>query len=81
MALIDHTITFTRRRTNVQLEQAFEKHSQYLEEKAKQGKCCSYVETGAHPTDDWHLCLRTKGHKGYHKDEFTNFSWKWEQVE
>lgn len=78
MPVIDHSATFIRSRANERAKETEERRNQFLEEKTRQGKCCSYVETGTHPIDDWHLCLRPKSHKGYHKDEFTNFQWRWD---
>lgn len=57
----------------------FEKENQRLEERMRATKCCALVTTGAHPEHDTHLCLRKKGHKGYHQDKNTGLSWKWEE--
>lgn len=57
----------------------FEEENQRLEARMCATKCCDFITTGAHPEHDTHLCLRKKGHKGYHQDKTTGFSWRWEE--
>lgn len=57
----------------------FEEENQRLEARMSAAKCCELITTGAHPEHDTHLCLRKKGHKGYHQDKITGFNWKWEE--
>lgn len=59
--------------------QRFEEENQRLEARMSATKCCELITTGAHPEHDTHLCLRKKGHKGYHQDKNTGLSWKWEE--
>ncbi|HAT1186897.1 hypothetical protein ACL1IT_01105 [Corynebacterium striatum] len=56
----------------------FEEENQRLEAHTRDTYCCTLITTGAHPEHDTHLCLRKKGHKGYHQDKNTGFNWKWE---
>lgn len=58
----------------------FEEENQRLEARMCATKCTEFITTGAHPEHDTHLCLRKKGHKGYHQDKTTGFSWRWEQA-
>ncbi|MHB2251407.1 hypothetical protein [Corynebacterium aurimucosum] len=57
----------------------FEEENQRLEAHMLATKCCTLISTGAHPEHDTHLCLRKKGHQGYHQDKTTGFSWRWEE--
>lgn len=58
----------------------FEEENQRLEAHTRDTKCCALIVTGAHPEHGTHLCLRKKGHKGYHQDKTTGFNWKWEET-
>ncbi|MBF9011325.1 hypothetical protein [Corynebacterium phoceense] len=58
----------------------FEEENQRLEAHTRATKCTEFITTGEHPEHDTHLCLRKKGHKGYHQDKTTGFSWKWEEA-
>lgn len=78
MVLIDHTVTFQKRRNTTRAKELFKRENQHLEKTLKKNKCCAMETTGTHPQDDQHICLRTKGHKGYHTDKTTGFTWKWE---
>lgn len=52
----------------------FEEENQRLEAHMRANKCTEFITTGAHPEHDTHLCLRKKGHKGYHHDKTTGFN-------
>lgn len=78
---IVHSPKWEQRRNQIraqEIQEIFDRQSEALEKHARHKKCCEFIETGTHPMDDWHLCLRTKGHKGFHMDKHTGFTWKWE---
>lgn len=77
MNVVDGTAHFTAARAKAQAVDQFNRHSEWLEQQAKNNKCCTILETGMHPEDDTHICLRRKGHKGYHTDKTTGLTWRW----
>lgn len=75
--VLPYRLAEKRRQRNA--KDIFDRETVQLEEQLREKKCCEMVETGSNPYDDVHLCLRKKGHKGYHMDKETGFQWKWEE--
>lgn len=71
----------TRPEREAEARAMFDRMTEHMAAQLEAGKCCTILETGNHPEDDWHLCLRTKGHKGSHMDKITGLNWKWEAPE
>ena len=69
---------FLNKQYRAKASERFEEENQRLEAHTRANKCCTLITTGSHPEHDTHLCLRKKGHKGYHQDKTTGLSWKWE---
>jgi len=57
-----------------------EEENRQFEAHTRATKCCTLITTGWHPEHNTHLCLRKKGHKGYHQDKTTGLNWKWEEA-
>lgn len=75
--VVDVTSRFAERRAHTRAVERFDQETERRAAALEAGKCCATLETGSHPEDDWHLCLRTKDHKGYHMDKITGLNWKW----
>lgn len=79
---------FAQRQANIQRErdqelarQRWDELTERMGKHTEENKCCNTVETGHHPEEDFHLCLRAKDHKGYCMDKITGLSWKWETTD
>lgn len=78
MSVVDRSADFTRKRYEEEARERSRRWDEHLEQETRAGKCCATLETGHDPDHDFHLCLRKKGHKGYHMDKITGLSWKWD---
>lgn len=70
---------FLKKQYEATASERFEEENQRLEAHMRANKCTEFITTGWHPEHDTHLCLRKKGHRGYHQDKTTGFSWRWEE--
>lgn len=80
MSRVIPSYVFLRKQYAAKASERFEEENQRLEAHIRANKCTEFITTGAHPEHDTHLCLRKKGHKGYHQDKITGFNWKWEEA-
>ena len=75
--VVDVASRFAERRAHTRAVERFNQETERLAAALEAGKCCATLETGNYPEHDFHLCLRTKDHKGYHMDKTTGLNWKW----
>ena len=80
MSRVIPSYVFLSKQYAAKASERFEEENQRLEAHTRATKCCTLIATGEHPEHDTHLCLRKKGHKGYHQDKTTGFNWKWEEA-
>lgn len=71
---------FLKKQYEAKASERFEAENQGFEAHMRATRCTEFITTGAHPEHDTHLCLCKKGHKGYHQDKTTGFSWRWEEA-